>query len=119
MTKIERIQSRRPAWSIHEAAVALGLHPVTVKRMVASGRLDSVKVGGRRYVTHAGILRHLESALRNPSTRRQTVALLTANAEAAGVAFDPEQAMADAGMIGGSDTGVEATPAADPFAART
>ena len=100
------------AWSVPEAAIALGVHQLTVRRMVADGRLDSVLAFRRRWITTAGIVRVLLDVLRNPSTRDHALARLTALAAELGVPFDPEAVMADAAMLAGETA---ATPAsADP-----
>jgi len=93
---------RVPAWTVDEAAVALGIHPITVYRLIGKGKLDAVKVGPFRYVTTAGIVSYLIEALQNPSTRQYTLSRLTALAEELRVPFDPETVMADVAILAGS-----------------
>jgi excisionase family DNA binding protein len=49
--------------SVSEVAEATGLHPVSIRRLVASGSIPSVKLGGRRLIT-AEWLSNLEASSR-------------------------------------------------------
>ena len=102
-------ERRVPGWTMDEAAVALGLHPVTVQRLIRQGKLNNVRVGRFVYVTTAGIVGYMIEALTNPSTRDYTLARLTALAAELGVPFDPEAVMADVANLAGSSSPVLAT----------
>lgn len=52
MTTPERI-----AWSVTEAAEALGVHPASVRRLIAAGQLGSLRVGRRVLVPDAELRR--------------------------------------------------------------
>lgn len=50
----------RLAYSIAEAAQLLGVSESTVKRLLASGKLAAVKVGGHRRISRTELYRLLE-----------------------------------------------------------
>lgn len=75
---------RNILWSAEEAAVLFGVHPITVFRWIAKGRVDSVKVGGLRLIPHAAIHKFFAEALANADTRAATIALLDGHAAAMG-----------------------------------
>lgn len=44
-----------------EVAAALRIHVATAKRMIARGELPTLRVGRRRYVTHAALAAYLDA----------------------------------------------------------
>lgn len=50
---------RRMAYKVPEAAALLNLHPRTVWRLVKSGALPSVKLGGSRRIRHEDLEAYL------------------------------------------------------------
>jgi excisionase family DNA binding protein len=52
--------------SVREVAELLGVHPQTVRRLIHEGRLESVRVGGRLFVSRAALDELLARQRRKP-----------------------------------------------------
>lgn len=57
--------SEKVAYSIDEAAYALGLGRTTVKKLIATGRLASVRVGRRRLIPRSALVDYVERLARD------------------------------------------------------
>jgi excisionase family DNA binding protein len=79
---------RNVLWTTNEAAMVLGVTPVTIYRRIGAGKLESVLVGGRRMVPHRAILAEFAGLLSNPDTRDATIRLIRGHAELLGKTFD-------------------------------
>ena len=59
-----------------------------MRKAIACGCLQSVKIGYKRYVPYAAVVEYFWSALWNPATREHTLRLLESRAEALGQPCD-------------------------------
>jgi excisionase family DNA binding protein len=53
--------------TLKETAARLNCHPHTLDRWIKDRKLDSVKIGGRRYVTRRAILAFVNSGVERAS----------------------------------------------------
>ena len=60
--------SEKVAYSIDEAAYALGLGRITVKKLIATGRLRSVRVGRRRLGPRPALVDYVEGLVRDQAS---------------------------------------------------
>jgi excisionase family DNA binding protein len=67
---------QRHLFTVKEAAAVLGVNKRTVQRMVADGRLDSLRVGFNRFITREALRGYLAEAWLNPETREYVEELL-------------------------------------------
>lgn len=59
-----------PMWSVAEAARSLGVHPVNVRKLIASGELPAIESGGRYLIDRAAVEAHASTGTRAGATTR-------------------------------------------------
>ncbi|MDP9370501.1 MAG: helix-turn-helix domain-containing protein [Chloroflexota bacterium] len=59
---------RNLTWTVDEVTEAFGVTPYSVRRMIREGRLESIRVGGRRLIPHRAVLNHLVAVVASPVT---------------------------------------------------
>ena len=112
----DRINStlRSDLWTTNEVAEALGYHPVWVRKLVAAKKVGSVRIGARRFIPQAALVRYLVDLTANPDTRESVIALVRGRAASLGVPFDEARLRAAIACVADGMTVTTAPVSAEP-----